>query len=65
MNNNKNEIIKNIYFDPAKGLNLRNTYNNAKLIDKTITLNDVKNVLKNIDNKQIFNKKVDKSLREY
>ena len=60
--NNKTEIIKNIYLYISKGLSLRNTYNNAKLIDKTITLNDVKNVLKNIDNKQIFNKKVDKSL---
>ena len=38
----KTEILKKIYFDKAGFGSLRNTYKDAKLKDKSITINDVK-----------------------
>ena len=40
---NKNEIIKNIYHQPDGYASMKDTYEKAKLKDKTIKLIDIKN----------------------
>jgi len=64
MNNNKQELIKKIYYDPSLGLNLKRTYTNAKKQDPTITFKDVKDFVASTENKNIFDKtvKIDKML---
>ena len=51
VNNNimdsKQEIIKKIYYDPSGHGSLKTTLEDARQVDKTITINDVKEFFKN------------------
>ena len=40
--NNKNDIIKSVYFDKAGYGNIKNTFDDARKIDNTIKIDDVK-----------------------
>jgi len=59
MKTNKKDLITKTYFNPSLGLTLKKTYENAKKIDSTITLKDVKDVISNTENKNIFDKTID------
>jgi len=55
------KLISEVYFDPATGLSIKNTFKNAHEKDPRITLKMVKDTVDKIANKQIFDKTVDKS----
>ena len=53
MSKTKDEIISNIYNDPAGYGSINNTYNDAKAKDKSIKIDDVKTWFeKNVNKKQ-------------
>ena len=53
----KSKIINDIYHHPVLGYSsIKSVYKEAKSIDKTITLNDVKEYFSNLPSKQIQSK---------
>ena len=42
MNNNKEDVLKKIYYDRSGYGSMQTTFQDAKQQDKTITMNDVK-----------------------
>ena len=51
-NNNKNDIVRKIYYDKSGYGSITTTYKDSKQKEQSVTLNDVKEFKKNIEQKK-------------